>query len=49
MLVLFLFGLFVFVIAGALQIYAVRKRRRQQREEVERAMRAEFPDDQMKK
>ena len=49
MLIVFHFGLFAFVIAGALQIYSVRKRRRQQREEIERAMRAEFPDDQMKK
>ncbi|MBK8226556.1 MAG: hypothetical protein IPM12_15225 [Flavobacteriales bacterium] len=49
MLILFLFGFIVFALAGALQVYAVWKRRRQQREEIERAMRAEFPDEQMKK
>lgn len=39
----------VFTLAGALQIHAVRKRRRRQREEIERAMREEFPEEKMKK
>ena len=49
MLILLLFAFMVFTLAGALQIHAVRKRRRRQREEIERAMREEFPDDELKK
>jgi len=49
MLVLFIFGLLVFLFIGALQIHAAWKRRRQQREELERAMREEFPDEKPKK
>lgn len=44
MLILFLFGFIVFALAGALQVYAVWKRRRQQREEIDRSIKEEFED-----
>lgn len=49
MLILLLFAFMVFTLAGALLIHAVWKHRRRQREEIERAMREEFPDDELKK
>ena len=45
MLILLLFAFMVFTLAGALLIHAVWKRRRHQREELERAVQEEFRDE----